>query len=67
MLLKVPPETQTGRTFRLKGQGMPRFKGDGTGDLFIRVRHVLPTDLSDEAKAAATRFLDLAKQPDPRA
>ena len=32
---------------------MPRFKGDGTGDLFVRIRVVLPTDLSDEAKAAA--------------
>jgi curved DNA-binding protein len=67
VLLKVPATTQTGRTFRLKGQGMPKFKGDGTGDLFVRVRVVLPTDLSDEAKAAAERFLDLANQPDPRA
>lgn len=67
VLLKVPEATQNGRTFRLKGQGMPHFKGDGTGDLFVRVRLVLPTDLSDEAKAAATRFLDLAEQPDPRA
>ena len=46
---------------------MPRFKGDGTGDLFVRVRVVLPTNLTDEAKAAAERFLDLADQPDPRA
>jgi curved DNA-binding protein len=67
VLLKVPEATQNGRTFRLKGQGMPHFKGDGTGDLFVRVRVVLPTTLSDEAKAAATRFLDLAEQPDPRA
>jgi DnaJ-class molecular chaperone len=67
VLLKVPEATQNGRTFRLKGQGMPRFKGDGSGDLLVRVRVVLPTDLSDEARAAATRFLDLAKQPDPRA
>jgi curved DNA-binding protein len=67
VLLKVPEATQNGRTFRLKGQGMPKFKGDGTGDLFVRVRVVLPTDLSDEAKRAAGRFLDLAKQPDPRA
>ena len=67
VLLKVPPATQTGRKFRLKGQGMPKFKGEGTGDLFVRVRVVLPTNLSDEAKAAAERFLDLANQPDPRA
>jgi DnaJ-class molecular chaperone len=67
VLLKIPAETQSGRTFRLKGQGMPAFKGDSTGDLFVRVRVVLPTDLSDEAKAAAERFLDLVPQPDPRA
>ncbi len=67
VLLKVPETTQNGRTFRLKGQGMPAFKGDATGDLFVRIRVVLPTDLSDEAKEAATRFLDLAQQPDPRA
>jgi curved DNA-binding protein len=67
VLLKVPAATQSGRTFRLKGQGMPAFKGEGTGDLFVRVRVVLPDHLSDEAKAAAERFLDLVPQPDPRA
>lgn len=67
VLLKVPAGTQNGRTFRLKGQGMPRFKGDGTGDLLVRVRVVLPTDLSDEAKAAAAALADLIDQPDPRA
>jgi DnaJ-class molecular chaperone len=46
---------------------MPHFKGGGTGDLFVRVRVVLPTELSDEAKAAAKAFLDLVDQPDPRA
>ena len=67
VLLKIPAETQSGRTFRLKGQGMPAFKGGASGDLFVRVRVVLPNDLSDEAKAAAERFLDLVPQPDPRA
>jgi DnaJ-class molecular chaperone len=67
VLLKVPEGTQPGRVIRLKGQGMPRFKGDGTGDLLVRVRVVLPTNLSDEAKAAATRLADLVDQPDPRA
>jgi curved DNA-binding protein len=66
VLLKVPEATQPGRVIRLKGQGMPRFKGDGTGDLLVRVRIVLPTNLSDEAKAAAERLADLVDQPDPR-
>ena len=29
VLLTIPAGTQPGRTFRLSGQGMPRFKGDG--------------------------------------
>jgi curved DNA-binding protein len=66
VLLTVPPGTQSGRTFRLKGQGMPRFKGDGTGDLYVRTTVVLPTQLSSEARAAAEQLLDLVDQPDPR-
>ena len=66
VLLTIPPGTQPGRTFRLRGQGMPRFKASGHGDLFVKARVVLPTGLSDEAKAAAKAFFDLVKQPDPR-
>ncbi|MDP8904138.1 MAG: J domain-containing protein [Chloroflexota bacterium] len=66
VLLRIPPETQNGRTFRLAGQGLPRFRGDGRGDLLVRTRIVLPTALSPDAKAAAERFLELADQPGPR-
>jgi curved DNA-binding protein len=62
--LSIPPETQNGRTFRLAGQGLPRFRGEGRGDLYAKVRVVLPTSLSGEARSAAERFLDLAGQPD---
>jgi curved DNA-binding protein len=67
VLLTIPPGTQNGRRIRLAGKGMPALKGGTTGDLFVRTRVVLPTDLSDEARTAARRFLDLAHQPDPRA
>jgi curved DNA-binding protein len=67
VLLKLPEGTQDGRKFRLKGQGMPRLRGADAGDLYVRVKVVLPTHLSDEAKAAANQFLDIADQPDPRA
>ena len=66
VLLTVPAGTQNGRTFRLKGQGMPRFKGDGSGDLYVRIRVVLPTDLDEKAAAEARDFLDAVDQPDPR-
>jgi curved DNA-binding protein len=65
--LTIPAGTQTGRTFRLTGQGMPRFKADGYGDLYVKAKVVIPTDLSPEARAAAERFVALADQQDPRA
>jgi len=66
VLLTIPAGTQTGRTFRLTGQGMPRFKATGHGDLYVKAKVVIPTKLSDDATAAARQFLDLVDQPDPR-
>jgi curved DNA-binding protein len=45
--LKLPPHTQAGRVFRLKGKGMPVLGGAGRGDLMARIRIVLPDDLSE--------------------
>jgi len=66
VLLTIPPATQNGRMFRLTGQGMPRLKGGGNGDLFVRIAVVMPPSLSPEALTAAATFLDLVEQPDPR-
>jgi len=48
--LKIPPQTQNGRIFRLTGQGMPQLGKTSRGDLKARVNVVLPTDLSPEAE-----------------
>jgi curved DNA-binding protein len=48
--LKIPPETQNGRTFRLAGQGMPHLGNKSRGDLLAKVRVVLPTKLSAKEK-----------------
>jgi curved DNA-binding protein len=46
--LKIPPRTQAGRTFRLRGKGMPRRERSGErGDLYARVRLVLPEPLTE--------------------
>ena len=66
VLLRIPSETQNGRVFRLKGQGLPEFRGKERGDLLVRTRVVLPTGLSAEAKEAAQRFVELVRQPEPR-
>ena len=66
VVLTIPAGTQPGRTFRLRGQGMPKFKTSGHGDLLVRARILLPTHLSDEARSAAKAFFDLTEHTDPR-
>ncbi len=48
--MKIPPETQNGQIFRLRGQGMPRLRGGGRGNLMIRVKVVLPKRLSAQER-----------------
>jgi DnaJ-class molecular chaperone len=44
--MKIPPETSSGRVFRLPGYGMPHLKGSGAGDQYVRVQVQIPTGLS---------------------
>ena len=50
LALKIPPETQNGKSFRLKGQGMPHLGKSERGDIVAKVNVVLPTELSDKEK-----------------
>ena len=50
LALTLPPETQNGRSFRLAGQGMPKQGAGGSGDLYARVKVVLPAGLSEKEK-----------------
>ncbi len=56
VVLKIPPETQNGRVFRLRGKGMPKRRGGGYGDQLVTVRVVLPTGLTDEERALFERL-----------
>ncbi len=48
-MLKIPSETQSGKTFRLKGQGMPHLKNaEKHGDLYAKVSIKLPQHLSEK-------------------
>ncbi len=44
--VKIKPGTQAGETIRLKGKGMPRFRGYGKGDLLVRVGITVPERLT---------------------
>lgn len=62
--LKIPPETQTGKTFRLGGQGMPKLDDPKAfGDLYVRIRVVLPEHLSE---AERELFAKLATLRNPK-
>ncbi len=56
LALKVPPETQNGRAFRLAGQGMPHLGDSSYGDLLAKVNVILPTKLSEEEKKLFERL-----------
>ena len=57
--LKIPPATQNGRSFRLKGQGMPALTKPGSGDLYATVKVSLPTELSEEELALFRKLREL--------
>ncbi|MEY2431785.1 MAG: molecular chaperone DnaJ [Acidimicrobiaceae bacterium] len=62
--IKVPPGTRSGRTFRVKGRGVPKNKG--AGDLLVTVEVAVPARLSgDERKAVEA--LAAATSESPRA
>ncbi|WP_036859446.1 molecular chaperone DnaJ [Porticoccus hydrocarbonoclasticus] len=48
--LKIPPETQTDRVFRLRGKGVASVRGGGPGDLLCRVVLETPVNLNSEQK-----------------
>ena len=66
VLLTVPAGTQQGQTIRLAGQGMPRLKGDGAGDLYAHIKVVMPGKLEGRQRKAAEEFLHHIVQPNPR-
>ncbi|WP_133138955.1 molecular chaperone DnaJ [Legionella genomosp. 1] len=63
--LKIPPETQTAKVFRLRGKGMKSVRGHGVGDLLCKVAVETPVNLSKEQKELLTKLqesLDSSKK-----
>lgn len=54
--LRIPPGTQTGTLFRLRGKGIPRLRGGGRGDQHVRVVVVTPTHLTERQKELLREF-----------
>lgn len=54
--LTIPPETQSGKVFRLRGKGVPSVRGGGVGDLLCRIVVETPVYLNDEQKELLRKF-----------
>jgi molecular chaperone DnaJ len=64
--MKIPTGTSSGRTFRLPGYGMPRPRGAGAGDQLVKVRIVMPANLTGEERELYEKLKAL-RADNPRA
>jgi len=63
--LRIPAGTPNGRTFRVRGRGVPRSDGS-RGDLLATVEITVPENLDDNARYAVERLRDAIRQDSPR-
>jgi molecular chaperone DnaJ len=63
--LEVPAGTQSGETVTIKGQGVPRLRGGGRGDLHVQVVVETPEKLDDEQRELLTRLAELRGEQRP--
>lgn len=54
--LRIPPGTQPGEVFRIKGKGITRLRGHGRGDEIVQVMVKVPTSLSDKQREILEEF-----------
>ncbi len=63
VMLRVPSETQNGRTMRLRGKGMPRLnQPQQHGDLYVTLEVLLPTHLTREERELFEQLADLREE-----
>jgi molecular chaperone DnaJ len=56
VVLKIPPETQSGKVFRLRGKGVTTVRDHRTGDMFARVAIETPVNLTDDQAELLRNF-----------
>jgi molecular chaperone DnaJ len=64
--LQVPPGTQSGQVFNLRGRGLPRINSSSNGDLHVRLQLWTPDALSEEEEALVRRLGELQRVPEGR-
>ena len=63
VVLTIPPGTQPGQTFRLRGKGMPQLKSPAKhGDLLVRAQVTIPRGLNEEARKQMAVLAEMVKK-----
>lgn len=57
--LTIPPGTPNGKTFRLRGKGMPKLEGPGRGDLIAKLSVTLPERIGEEERQLFNRLKEM--------
>jgi molecular chaperone DnaJ len=65
--IKVQPGTRHGSIQRLRGEGPPKPRGKGRGDIRYRLEIEMPSELSDEQREAVEKLAETLNGSDPRA
>ena len=60
--MTIPAGTQSGKVFRLRGQGLPQLEGRARGDQLVRVFVQTPKDLSERQKQLLREFEKLEQE-----
>ena len=58
-VIKIPPGTQDGKVFRLKGMGVPNMRGHGTGDQLVKIRIKIPAKLTAKQRELLEEYARL--------
>ena len=64
--LHVPPHTESGQVFHLKGRGLPRVNASGIGDLHVRLQLYTPEQLTSEEESLIKRLGEIQTAPTQR-
>lgn len=60
--VRVPAGTQPNTLMRLKGKGVPRLRGNGKGDHYIKIKVTVPTSLNNKQKELLKEFEKASKE-----
>ena len=64
--LRIPPGTQSGQVFNVRGRGLPRVNASGVGDLHVRVQLWTPDSVTRDEEALLRKLAETHKAPESR-